>query len=863
MGSQESKRQSRRKRRKAPSPANKKPSQPAPVAEPPPAEQASSFPLVGIGASAGGLEAIEQFLRHVPEKSGMAFVIVQHLDPTHKGMLVELLQRGTAMPVVQAKDRLKVEPDHVYVIPPNKDMSLLHGQLHLLPPASPRGLNLPIDFFFRSLAEDKQERSIGVILSGMGSDGTLGIRAIKEKGGAAFVQSLSSAKFDGMPRSVVDAGLADVIAPVEELPGKITAYLQHLPFISRPDLVIEDKALSALEKIFILLRSQTGNDFSLYKKSTIYRRIERRMGLHQIDTIGHYVRFLRENPKEIELLFKELLIGVTSFFRDPAAWEYLAKEVMPALLALRSAGGVLRAWVPACSTGEEAYSLAMVFSEAMEPFKPVRNISLQIFATDLDREAIEKARLGAYPDNIAADVSPERLRRFFIKEDTGYRVSKEIREMVVFAPQNIISDPPFTKLDVLSCRNLLIYLSPDLQKQLIPLFHYILNPGGVLFLGSAETIGSFSGLFTPLDPKTRIFRRQEQAAGAFPVELPARPGRLPSSTHGLAESEQGPHQKPSPPNLQALADRLLVQRFSPVAVLCNSKGDVLYISGRTGKYLEPAAGKANLNIFAMAREDLRFELSRAFARALEIALQEQASEVRQVVESLPSLVWGGRPDGGCDYLSRQWIEYTGIPDSRQLQYGWLEQLHPEDQERVRKEWVAAVKAGHPLESEFRIRSKAGQYRWFKSRAVPIRDSHGGILKWYGTSTDIDDVKRALETREQGLEQLAAILEHSREGFFSLDVDLRVTFFNGAAEHVLGRDRRDVVGKNLFDVFLELRATALDRKLGQAVREKAPLTAEARLDGAPRDGWYRVRAYPQSVPEGLSVFVERNAEGPEP
>lgn len=852
MGSQESKRQSRRKRRKAPSPANKKPSQPAPVAEPPPAEQASSFPLVGIGASAGGLEAIEQFLRHVPEKSGMAFVIVQHLDPTHKGMLVELLQRGTAMPVVQAKDRLKVEPDHVYVIPPNKDMSLLHGQLHLLPPASPRGLNLPIDFFFRSLAEDKQERSIGVILSGMGSDGTLGIRAIKEKGGAAFVQSLSSAKFDGMPRSVADAGLADVIAPVEELPGKITAYLQHLPFISRPDLVIEDKALSALEKIFILLRSQTGNDFSLYKKSTIYRRIERRMGLHQIDTIGHYVRFLRENPKEIELLFKELLIGVTSFFRDPAAWEYLAKEVMPALLALRSAGGVLRAWVPACSTGEEAYSLAMVFSEAMEPFKPVRNISLQIFATDLDREAIEKARLGAYPDNIAADVSPERLRRFFIKEDTGYRVSKEIREMVVFAPQNIISDPPFTKLDVLSCRNLLIYLSPDLQKQLIPLFHYILNPGGVLFLGSAETIGSFSNDMKNLLNSTAIatlFLDGDLHVRRFTTPT-TRIIKLISSDTGRPITDIA-----SDLDYPALADdarevlRTLVFQAKRVATRDGRWFTVRIMPYRTLQNVIDGV----VITFTDAND----------SRALEVALQEQASEMRQVAESLPSLVWGGRPDGGCDYLSRQWIEYTGIPDSRQLQYGWLEQLHPEDQERVRKEWVAAVKAGHPLESEFRIRSKAGQYRWFKSRAVPIRDSHGGILKWYGTSTDIDDVKRALETREQGLEQLAAILEHSREGFFSLDVDLRVTFFNGAAEHVLGRDRRDVVGKNLFDVFLELRATALDRKLGQAVREKAPLTAEARLDGAPRDGWYRVRAYPQSVPEGLSVFVERNAEGPEP
>src|SRR5215471_17761667 len=537
-----------------------------------PAEEATrpsdgaTFPIVGIGASAGGLEALEQFLRNVPAKSGVAIVVVQHLDPTHKGMLVELLQRSTRMRVEQAKDGVAVEPNHVYVIPPNKDMSLLHGKLHLLPQASPRGLNLPIDFFFRSLAEDQHERSIGVILSGMGSDGTLGLRAIKEKAGAAFVQSLSSAKFDSMPRSAIDAGLADVVAPVEELPGKILAYRQHAPHITRRDVPIEDKAQGALEKVFVLLRAHTGNDFSLYKRSTIFRRIERRMGLHQIDNIAHYVRFLRENPREIEMLFKELLIGVTSFFRDPGAWEHLKKEVMPALLSTRSSGGVLRAWVPGCSTGEEAYSLAMVFREAMEPFKPVRNIALQIFATDLDRDAIEKARQGLYPDNIAADVSPERLRRFFVQEERGYRVGKEIREMVVFAPQNIIMDPPFTKLDILSCRNLLIYLSSELQKKLIPLFHYSLNPGGLLFLGSAETIGTFSGLFAPLDSKVRLYRRLDQPAIGVPVEFPS--SGLPELQSMSSSVELEPVvTKAGPPNIQTLADRVIVQRFAPVGLL--------------------------------------------------------------------------------------------------------------------------------------------------------------------------------------------------------------------------------------------------------------------------------------------------------
>jgi two-component system, chemotaxis family, CheB/CheR fusion protein len=964
----------------------------------PSGDSRANFPIIGLGASAGGLEALEQFLRHVPPKSGMAFVVVQHLDPTHKGMLVELLQRATGMPVAQAEDRLKVESERVYVIPPSKDISLMHGVLHLLPQTSPRGLNLPIDFFFRSLAEDQQERSIGVVLSGMGSDGTLGLRAIKEKAGACFVQSLASAKFDGMPRSAIEAGLADVVAPVELLPEKIVSYRQHTPHINRSHIFLEDKAQGALEKVFVLLRAHTGNDFSLYKRTTIYRRIERRMGLHQIDGLAHYVRFLRENPREIELLFKELLIGVTSFFRDPPAWEHLKKEVMPALLAQRAPGTALRAWVPGCSTGEEAYSLAMVFKEAVEPLRSQKSFSLQIFATDLDKDAIEKARSAVYPDSIAADVSPERLRRFFVEAESGFRVNKEIREMVVFATQNLIMDPPFTKLDILSCRNLLIYLSSELQKKLIPLFHYSLNPGSFLFLGSAETIGAVSDLFSPVDGKARLYRRLQQSVASLPVEFPA--SARPVSPEAAGEPQHEPPSSKSV-NIQTLADRVLVQRFSPLGVLCTDKGDVLYISGRAGRYFEPAVGKANLNVFAMAREGLRYELSRAFStakrqgrsvtvrglkvgangatqgvdltvellaepkeltgtvliviadipmgqpaikgrprhapsdprrivelrqelerareeiqstreemqtsqeelkstneelqstneelqssneelttskeemqslneelqtvnhelqakvdelsrsnndmknllnsteiatlflddelnvrrfttpttkiikliasdmgrpitdltsdldypalvddarevlrslvfkeaavatrdgrwyavrimpyrtmensidglvitfsatsvsKALEKALRDQVSHLQQMADSLPNLVWGSATDGGCDYLSRQWLEYTGVSLKSQVGDGWLQQIHPDDRERVRTGWRSAIKTSVEFDSKLRIRRADGVYRWFKAHSIPIRDPRGGILKWYGTSTDIDEQK---------------------------------------------------------------------------------------------------------------------------
>jgi chemotaxis methyl-accepting protein methylase len=610
------------------------------------------FPVVGIGASAGGLEALEQFLRHVPEVSGIAFVIIQHLDPTHKGIMPELLQRTTGMEVFQVVDRMRVKPDCVYVIPPNRDMSILHGVLHLFEPAASRGLRLPIDFFLRSLADDRRKNSIGVILSGMGSDGTAGLRAIKEMGGVTMAQEPATAKFDSMPRSAINAGLADVVAPAEELPAKIIDYLRHTLVITRSEPSLEEKDQSALEKVLILLRSKTGNDFSLYKKNTIYRRIERRMGIHQIGRIAQYVRYLQENPQEVELLFKELLIGVTSFFRDPESWEQLQGELIPKLLTGHSAGGTLRAWSAGCSTGEEAYSLAIAFKEALEQLKPAENFTLQIFATDLDRDAIEKARQGCYPAGIASDISPERLKRFFIKEENGYRVAKEIREMVTFATQNVIMDPPFTRLDILLCRNLLIYLSPELQKKLMPLFHYSLVPGGVLFLGSAESVSTFTDFFQPLSIKSRLFRRRETFLQtellSFPGSFsPARPGVSKELTMVMPAT-----------NLQSLADQLLLQHFSPPAVLTNDKGDILYISGRTGKYLEPAAGKANWNIFAMAREGIRFELGSAFQRAIRQKEPVSAKGLKIGINGGTQTVddrSGGASGDGYDRLQRRGI----------------------------------------------------------------------------------------------------------------------------------------------------------------------------------------------------------------
>ena len=599
----------------------------------------SQFPIVCIGASAGGLEAFEQFLSNVPKDSGMAYIVIQHLDPTQKGMLPELLQRISSMEVLQVEDRMTVEPNRVYVIPPNKTMSILNGVLYLFEPLESRGLRLPIDYFLFSLADDQHENAIGVILSGMGSDGSTGIRAIKEKNGLVLVQDPTEAKYDSMPRNAIDAVLTDIVAPASELPLKLLDFLKYTPeLISEMEIELKDQ--SALDKIIILLRTQTGNDFSLYKKNTVYRRIERRMGVHKIDKIAAYVTFLQTNPKEVDILFKELLIGVTNFFRDAAVWEKLEEVVMPQLIINQQEGALLRAWVPGCSTGEEAYSLAIVFKEAIEKINPHGGISLQIFATDLDNEAIETARKGLFSVDIKENVSPKRLQRFFSTTDNGYRINNEIREMVVFAKHNIILHPPFTKLDILTCRNLLIYMDSELQKKILGLFYYSLNREGFLVLGSAETLGSQSHFFTPIESKLKIYQRTITNQTPELFDFPSSFSRTKQ-----AYIEHQPPVKP-PTNIQTLADQLLLQYFSPPGVLVNNLGDIIYISGRTGKYLEPAVGKANMNIFAMLRDGLRNDFPAAFRQAL---MKKELVQLRNIKVGT---------NGGTQYLdvTIQWID---------------------------------------------------------------------------------------------------------------------------------------------------------------------------------------------------------------
>lgn len=473
----------------------------------------NAFPIVGIGASAGGLPAFEAFFSGLPadREMGMAFVLVQHLAPDHKSILADLLRRFTWMAVFEVEDGIVVQPNCVYIIPPNYDMAFLNGALQLLEPSAPRGHRLPIDFFFRSLAHDQREHAIGIILSGTGSDGTLGLRAIKSEGGIIMAQNPESCEFDGMPRSAIATGLVDYELPPAEMPDQLVAYVTHaygkLPRHSSEQSPISGEG--AMKKIFSLIRTQMGHDFSQYKPSTLDRRIARRMAVHQIEGIENYVKYMLQTPVEVEALFLDLLIGVTSFFRDPEAFHVLEKEVITRIFAEKSPGASIRVWSAGCSTGEEPYSLAILLQERMEVL--TESYTLQVFATDIDSRAIATARAGLYPASIATDISPHRLARYFTATADGnfYRINQSVRDLLIFSEQDLIKDPPFSRLDLISCRNLLIYLGSELQKKIIPLFHYALNPGGTLLLGTSEGVGEANELFSALDRKAKLFLRKD------------------------------------------------------------------------------------------------------------------------------------------------------------------------------------------------------------------------------------------------------------------------------------------------------------------------------------------------------------------
>ncbi|GAK58733.1 conserved hypothetical CheR like methyltransferase protein [Candidatus Vecturithrix granuli] len=600
-------------------------------AESPPMEsaqkpQTQSFPIVGIGASAGGLEALEQFFTNMPGDSHIAFVIIQHLSPKHKSIMGELLQKRTTMQVFEVQDGMTIAPDCIYLNPPDKQVIIIDNTLQLLESVKTQGIHLPIDTFFRSLSEDQGEKAICIVLSGTGSDGTQGLKAIKGAGGMTMVQDEHQAKYDGMPRSAIDSGQVDYVLPVENMPAELLKYVQH-SYIEGPakTSLLTNQFQNYASKIFALIRSQTGHDFSHYKQTTILRRIERRMAVHQIDRLTDYLHYLQQTSAEVDILFKEMLIGVTNFFRDPEAFAVLADQVLPSLLTRKPSDMPLRVWTPGCSTGEEAYSIAILLAELMEQLN--KHLSVQIFASDLDAEAIDFARSAVYPESIAADVSSQRLQRFFIKEENTYQVKKQIRDMVVFAVQNLVKDPPFSRLDLICCRNLLIYMDAALQKQLFPLFHYTLVPDGVLFLGPSESIGEFTDLFRPLNTKWKFFARRETKIAEMYVS-PA----MPFFERRTPPSQEIRGNTPSPGiDLRRLTEKIALEHYTLPCVLLNERSQILYTIGAVDRYLRLTPGEPNFNIVQMAREGLRYKLSAAIQKAtkLQTTVVVQGLRVKQ------------------------------------------------------------------------------------------------------------------------------------------------------------------------------------------------------------------------------------------
>ncbi|MCW8932912.1 MAG: PAS domain-containing protein [Gammaproteobacteria bacterium] len=741
--------------------------------------------ITGIGASAGGLEAFSTFFNTMPKDSGIAFVVVAHLDPEHNSLLPELIQKKTQMKVYQVLDNMKIEANSVYIIPPKKEIAILNGKLQLLEMEQPHGFNRPIDTFFRSLAQDQGHNSIAIILSGTGSDGTLGLRSIKGEAGLVMVQDAESSKYDGMPLNAIATGLVDYVLPPDKMPEQLIKYVNHLKMQPTGQLsVIDESIVNSLHKIYVLLRAQTDHDFSLYKKNTICRRIERRMHVQQIDNIENYVRYLQENENEVSILFKELLIGVTNFFRDSDAYDVLKTKYLPNLLENKSDEQSIRIWLPGCSTGEEVYSIAIILQECMENFK--RHFSVQIFGTDIDEEAIYAARTGIYPESITEDVSSERLKKYFTKEDNQYQIKKSIREMVIFAPQNVIKDPPFTKLDLLCCRNLLIYFGAELQKKLLPIFHYSLKSGGILFLGSSETVGPSTDMFEILDKKWKIFRRlpnEMTTQSTLNFSTPIVSSNMPNKTNTTIV------QATKEINSLNLLKTILSQSDMSARIVIDSQANIIYIHGRTGHFLEPAEGAITNNVIEMARSGLKAGLSNA---------------IRQLTNSGKDVQVKGlqvKDNGG--YLKVN-LHLKPLPDFQSDQHGLMMVIF--------EELPVLVEKNSESKTDISSSDKNEEFKRLEDELQYTKENLQSTIEELETSNEeMKSTNEELQSTNEELQSTNEELETSKEELQSLNEEsttVNAELQSRIDELISAKD--DI--KNLLDA-TEIAAVFLDINLG--------------------------------------------------
>lgn len=814
----------------------------------------AKFPIVGIGASAGGLEAVTRLLKHLPANTGMAFVVVQHLDPTHESALTSLLSRTTEMAVSEVRNGIALEPNRVYVIPPNKRMLISARKLKLSPRSDGHEEPMPIDLIFKSLAEQEGSNAVGIVLSGSGADGTQGLLAIKAGGGITFAQEEKTAKYPAMPGNAISAGCVDFVLSPEKMVREMQRIGGHLSLALPEERLDEQPAdEKAFEAALLLVRQRTGVDFTYYKHATLRRRMQRRMVLHKLESLRDYCAFLRSHPAEVKELFNDILIHVTGFFRDGAVFQTLRRRLFPRILKGKARDESVRIWIPGCSTGEEVYSVAILLIEFMTEKKMVHPV--QIFATDINETALEKARAGFYPEVIKSEVSEERLRRFFLKTDGGYRVNKTIREMCIFARQNLVNDPPFSNLDLISCRNVLIYLGPTLQHKVMPVFHYALRPTGLLMLGASETIGAFSELFELVDKKAKIYAKKA---------VPSRPAV--SFGHEIAEPDGAPENdspKPAPlrgsptiSEVQKQADRIVLTSYSLVGVVINQNFEVLQFRGRTGTYLEHAHGEATLNLFKMAREGLMPELRIAVTKTIKqnVRVRQEGLRVRQNghfiecnVEIIPFSVPPGRERF---YLVLFEPASASVEASKGRGKKFI-QRHPENAEiaHLREELSATRESLQTI-----IEEQEATNEELRSANEEIMSSNEELQstneeletakeELQSTNEELTTLNDELESRNTELEQVNNDLHNLLAGvnipIVILGADLKIRRFTAMAEKLFKLIPGDI-GRPITDIALPMQIPHLDKQVLDVFESLTPKDIEVQ----DKDGhWWSVRIRP--------------------
>jgi two-component system CheB/CheR fusion protein len=817
------------------------------------------FPIVGIGASAGGLEAFSELLRYLPEKTGMAFVLVQHLDPKHGSALQEILARTTKIPVTEVTQGVVVQPDHAYVIPANTNLTIKNGMLQLGSRVLTHGQHMPINDFFLSLAENAGQQAIGVILSGTASDGTEGCRAIKAAGGITFAQDEESAKYDSMPRNAVNAGCIDFILPPRDIARELAGISQH-PYVARvvsPEMESVDGMVgSDLNALFGLLRDSTGVDFTNYKHTTLHRRIRRRMAVHKVEKLKDYLRFIGRKPEELEELYRDLLIHVTGFFREPEAFVALRKHVYPRLFEGRKPDNPIRVWVAGCSTGEEAYSIAITLLEYM--WVHSRNISqaataIQIFATDISDTALDRARTGLYTEAAVAEISAERLKRFFVRLDGGFQINKSIRDMCIFAKQNLVKDPPFSNLDLVSCRNLLIYLGPVLQRRVIPSLHYALKPGGYLMLGASENLGGFADHFGLVDKKDKIYQKRKTTARL--TTYFANADYLPIRTGDLRLTRE----LPAPFTVEREVEHLLVNRFVPSSIVVNDQMEIVQFHGKTGAYLEPPAGQPSFSVAKMAREGLLVDL-----RAALDAAKKTNATVRKDGVHIQS-------EGGPREIGLEVVPLRG-PTAQERFYVVVFQdvaRKPEiaeDQGKAGK-MVKVARAATP-EAEL-LKRETNQLREqlralieeHETTSEEFKSAHEEVLsaneELQSTNEELETAKEELQSTNEELTTLNEAMQNRNAelgsanndllnllGHVDIPVvmvsnDLRIRRFTPPAQKLLNLLPGDI-GRRLGEIRPNLEVEDLETLAREAIRHAAPQEREVRTN---EGGWQMLHVRP--------------------